>query len=149
MELSQIEAIKNILLVNKEKMSDDVYTQLRNDLESRDARPRSRVARRGHLAVIKWERDNDCALDNYLCTAAAQSGPLELLKWVRENGCEWDKYLCAAAAKRGDLEMLKWARDNGCEWDESTCLAATRGKHLEVLKWVRENGCPEWEVATR
>jgi len=50
---------------------------------------------------------------NYHAIFAAQDGQLEVLKWLKENGCALNA-LCLVCAQRGDLEMLKWLHEHGC-----------------------------------
>ena len=107
------------------------------------------AARRGHLEVLKWVRENGCPWDEKTCSWAAKGGHLATLKWARENGCPWDEETCANLAEGGHLETLKWAHENDCPWDDRTCANLAGGGHLEMLLWARENDCPwsEWTCA--
>lgn len=129
----------------------------------------------GHLEILQWAIQNDCAYferavlhyaakggrrnvlewamdfgfsGHFLCEPAAQNGQLETIKWLREvRHCDWGFLVCAGAAKYGHLDVIKYARNNGCKWDHHTCDWAARFGHLEVLKWARDNGC-EWTHET-
>jgi hypothetical protein len=101
----------------------------------------------GHLNILKWAWVNGCVGDSWVCWSAARGGHLETLKWVRANGCPWDEGTCQAAVGGGHLEVLQWARANGCPWDEGTCAVAARSGGLEALQWARANGCP-WDNGT-
>jgi hypothetical protein len=96
----------------------------------------------------------------------ARRGHLEIPQWVRENGFEWSEGTCASAAERGDLELLRWAGEHGCPWDKNTCTEAASNGHREKMgffepqrgfapdsqsgsafrQWAREHGCPWSEV---
>jgi hypothetical protein len=45
-----------------------------------------------------------------------------MLAWTKENGCAWNEVICSAAAAGGHLHVLQWARENDCPWDEWACL---------------------------
>jgi hypothetical protein len=49
----------------------------------------------------------------WTCAYAARKGHLEVLKWAKENGADWDVWTCRNATSRGHLEVLKWAKENG------------------------------------
>ena len=83
-----------------------------------------------------------CPWDERTCTVAAEGGHLACLKWARENGCPRDENTCREAAEVGHLECLKYAHENGCPWDEETCTSAVLCDELECLKYAHENGCP-------
>jgi hypothetical protein len=101
-----------------------------------------RVAKEGHLDVLKWAHENGCPWGESTCSAAADEGHLDVLKWARQNGCPWDESTCKAAAEGGHLECLKWLRNNGCPWDNRTRLYAAERGHHHVLMWALEHGCP-------
>ena len=80
---------------------------------------------------------------------AARRGHLEVLQWAREQGCPWDSWnTCSTAAQGGHLYVLQYARAHGCPWDSRTCAHAARHGNLQVLKWAREHGCP-WTTVAR
>jgi hypothetical protein len=105
-----------------------------------------KAAKKGHLSILKWARENGCPWDEDTCSFAAEKGHLEVLQWAHANGCPWDEDTCSFAAANGHLSILQWVRKNGCPWDKWTCTRAASGGHLEVLQWAHTNGCPwdEW-----
>ncbi|CAN0410493.1 unnamed protein product, partial [Phaeothamnion confervicola] len=82
-------------------------------------------------------------------SVAARRGHLHVMQWVRENATEKasrkDCYrkVCEYAAAGGHLAVVRWARAQGYYW-HNTAAAAARGNHLELLQWARANGCP-WD----
>jgi hypothetical protein len=102
-------------------------------------------ARRGHLALLQWARENGCSPFNELvCVAAGEGGHLHVLQWLREQGCPWNKGTCNKAAGGGHFEVLKWAHENFCPWDSDTCAFAAKIGRLDILQWARERLCP-WD----
>ena len=81
------------------------------------------------------------------CAAIARRGHLEVLKWARQNGFPWGSSTCYKAALGGHLEVLKWARAKDCPWSTLTCVKAASGGHLAVLRWARNHGC-DWDAET-
>jgi hypothetical protein len=108
------------------------------------------AARREHLDILIWARQNKYPWDEATCSYAARSGHLEILQWARKNECPLDRYTCSMAMASplailqpwgGHLDILIWARQNGYPWDESTCSSAAGG-HLHIIEWAHQNGCP-------
>jgi hypothetical protein len=120
---------KECILVNNPNsiFPKDIWTIILNKLDDGDK----------YYVTGKWNQIKN------VCNYAARRGHLEVLQWARENGCHWDKWTCAYAAKCGHLEILQWARENGCPWDKWTCAYAAFRGHLEVLQWAHKNGCPK------
>jgi len=54
-------------------------------------------------------------------SGAAKNGHLAVLRWAREQDCPWDEDTCAFAAAGGHLAVLQWAQEHGCPWDKSLC----------------------------
>lgn len=105
------------------------------------------AARRGHLKVLKWARDQGYAWSETVCLRAAQGGHLHVLQLARANGCPWDETTCDEAAQSGHLAVLQWARANGCPCSDWTCRHAARRGHSTILQWAVTNGCP-WDAGT-
>jgi hypothetical protein len=70
------------------------------------------AAKEGHLAVLRWARDNECPWDFRTCTFAADAGQLEVLQWVRENdaaGEVWNEdHVRTHAGGPRKQEVLTW-----------------------------------------
>jgi hypothetical protein len=45
---------------------------------------------------------------------ATSSGNLPALQWLRENNCAWDVRVITAARDGGHLDLIDWAIANGC-----------------------------------
>jgi hypothetical protein len=108
-----------------------------------------KVARKGHLGVMKFLEEKGYPVTEEHYHVAAKSGHLGVLRWgMEERGWRGCEKVCEAAARRGDLEFLKWARERGCPWDHMVyVMAGARGgggERLEILEWAREEGCP-WD----
>ena len=54
--------------------------------------------------------------------AAAKKGHLDVLRWARENGCPWDNETTHQAVRGGHRKVFQWARQNGCPWEQNTWL---------------------------
>jgi len=44
-------------------------------------------------------------------------GHLDILQWAVEHDCAWSATTCHSAARGGHLAVLQWARQHGCPWD--------------------------------
>jgi len=70
-------------------------------------------------------------------------GHLAVLKWARENGCPWDENTCLFAAEQGHLSVLKWAVSAGCRWDLKKCRQAAQAAfHHDVYSWIYDQTHP-------
>lgn len=70
----------------------------------------------------------------------AKRGHLAVLQWARENGCPWDEHTCSAAVSAGQLAVLQWARQKGCPWNKRDCLqSARRRRYSTVAAWIEKN----------
>lgn len=107
-----------------------------------DANMCSTAAENGHLAMLKWARDEGFPWDVRTCSAAAKNGHNAILQWARETECPWDCETCDALASNRNLTMLQWAREKGCYMDGNVFTGAAANGHLAVLQWARENGYP-------
>ena len=83
------------------------------------------------------------------CAHSAVGGHLAVLRWAREQGCPWNAATQSCAAMGGYLHVLQWAREHDIPWDEGTCEQAAVGGHPAVLRWAREHGCPWNEARVR
>ena len=93
-----------------------------------------RDAKKGHLEVVMWLKENGCKWDEVSCYGAAKQGHLETLKWMIEHGCPVNKAVFPEGAAGGQLEVLELLLEKGCPFGEGACASATSGGHLEVLK---------------
>jgi hypothetical protein len=123
----------------------------------------------------RLKKDSWCVFTYSTCEGAAEGGHLAVLKYVRNEGCEWDVTSIACyAAKSGSIEVVEWLRQQqdieivvgvliwaaaagqtamcaylhsaGFDWDTDACNEAALHGHLDTLRWLREHGCP-WDVS--
>lgn len=96
----------------------------------------------GHLAWLKYLRENGCQLTNELCTICTIYGHFEMLQYLHQEACPWDDDICVIATRYGHLNILQYLHEEGCAWTEDLCEIAIKRGYLECLKYARENGCP-------
>jgi len=90
----------------------------------------------GSVERLAWANSSGCTR---VCAFAAFGGHLAVLRWAREQDppCPWSSYTCSQAAKAGQLEALQWARAHGCDWFAYDCdYLAQCQEHHEVARWV-------------
>lgn len=101
----------------------------------------------GHLDIIMWARELDCAWTPTACSGAARGGHLKILQYLRANGCPWNDAVCYNAALSGSPETLMWAVNQGCDWGSYLVgqgpleILAQKGD-LDTLQWARSTRCP-------
>jgi len=59
----------------------------------------------------------------------ARTGHLEILKYAHENGCAWDSTTCEAAEMCGNVDILKYVQEKGCECESKDRIAIRISKH--------------------
>lgn len=127
------------------------------------------AAKRGHLNVLIWAKDNGFFWSEWAYVDAINNGYEEIASWALYSGCAADGSLYAAAvehnrgaiiklaiqkevgsddrackfaAKTGNLSLLMSLRWAAFPWNEKTCAEAAKRGHLEILQWAHANGCP-------
>jgi hypothetical protein len=106
------------------------------------------AAARGHTAMCKYLRSQQCPWDSGSCYAAAQGGHAETLRWLVDNGCAWHAmYMPVAAAQGGSIEIMQYLQQQGTVYtaDLLTGMLNIAGVHnkLAAAQWLREQGA-EW-----
>jgi hypothetical protein len=106
------------------------------------------AASKGHTAMCKYWRSQQCAWDMRTSSAAARCGHVDLLRWFVNNGCPYrTSELCTSAAKGGSVEVLAYLQQQ----DMLTTTAnlsrlldvAACFNHLSAVKWIRAQGA-QW-----
>ena len=95
------------------------------------------AARHGHLALLKWLRENDFRMGPNVCAKAAKGGHLNVLLWVSTKCRKHDKWTFAAAASGGHMHILQ--RLEGQFWTQdidTAAIAAAQAGHLHILEWL-------------
>lgn len=74
----------------------------------------------------------------------AREGHLSLMKWLIEHGCEWTSATYASVARVGDLPTLQWLLDSSRmtdsriksipKWNEDACGIAAKLGHRRILE---------------
>jgi len=100
----------------------------------------SRVAQTNKLELLKWAREEKkCEWDKRTICVAALQGNLEMVKYCVANECPIDVYACTCAAENGRLECLKYLREEvKAPWDEKTATWAALNGHLHILEYLVE-----------
>ncbi|CAN0298755.1 unnamed protein product, partial [Scytosiphon promiscuus] len=58
-------------------------------------------------------RQDGCPWDARTCAAAASGGHLAALKWARQNGCLWSRADCVQSAREnGHNFVAAWIEEN-------------------------------------
>jgi hypothetical protein len=71
------------------------------------------AARAGHLRELRWAATR-YPIDAALMADAAAGGHLHVLAWGRRRGLHVDDYACTAAAQTGQIAALEWLVARGC-----------------------------------
>ena len=72
-----------------------------------------------------------------------------MVKYCVANECPVDEWACSDAAENGHLECLKYLREEAkAPWDSSVLHFAHAKKHLECLRYAIEKKCPTWSSYT-
>jgi hypothetical protein len=80
------------------------------------------------------------SLRGKICSLAAKKGHLHILQWARQNNCPWDEKTCLLAAESGRLDVVQWIIENGCDWFPLEILInAVQMGHWHIAKWLLEN----------
>jgi hypothetical protein len=100
----------------------------------------SRVAHTNKLELLKWAREEKkCEWDKRTICVAALQGILEMVKYCVANECPIDVYACTCAAENGRLACLKYLREEvKAPWDEKTATWAALNGHLHILEYLVE-----------
>jgi hypothetical protein len=123
----------------------------------------SNAARRGHLKLLKWFRDNKFEYGREICWDAVEGGHLKVVKWLRKLGLQilnakerngyhhevffvLDDKCCHEAAKHGHIHILAWFHEVFAKanykgiWNWPLCISAASRNKLETLLFLRETG---------
>jgi len=123
------------------------------------------AVRQGNLEMVKYCVANECPVDEWACSDAAENGHLECLKYLHEEAkAPWDsgtasmaaenghlhilEYLVGRAALEGNLEMVKYCVRYECPIDEYACANAALKGHLACLKYLHEKAKAPWDRRT-
>ena len=104
-----------------------------------------RLAKHGHLDMLKYAVEHGCQLDEASMIAAAEFGQLDCLQYLIDVQCPTDDDLCYFAAENGHVDCLKLLHQRGSAWDEYSSELAAQNGHLDCLVYLHENGCP-WDT---
>lgn len=95
------DGIQEILFENKDKIPDNVYIQLQNELKK--------------SYETKKDVPDNLELQKEICEYAATSGKLSLLKWAIEHECPCDMSECKRIADEcGHLDVLTYLYEIDC-----------------------------------
>ena len=99
-----------------------------------------KVAQTNKLELLKWAREEKkCEWDKRTICVAALQGILEMVKYCVANECPIDVYACTCAAENGRLACLKYLREEvKAPWDEKTATWAALNGHLHILEYLVE-----------
>ena len=107
------------------------------------------AALQGNLEMVKYCVANECPIDVYACTCAAENGRLECLKYLREEvKAPWDSRTASWAAHNGHLHILEYLVERKYDkYDEIACFWAAVNGHLDCLKYLHETAKWPWNSA--
>ena len=105
------------------------------------------AARQGNLEMVKYCVANECPIDEWACTCAAENGHLEVLKYLREEvKAPWGWGTAAWAAQNGHLHILEYLVERKFdEYDHWACQWAAENGHLDCLKYLHETAKAPWD----
>jgi hypothetical protein len=104
------------------------------------------AALQGILEMVKYCVANECPIDVYACTCAAENGRLACLKYLREEvKAPWDEKTATWAALNGHLHILEYLVERKYDkYDEFACWFAAKYGHLDCLKYLHETAKAPW-----
>jgi len=73
--------------------------------------------------------------DSAFAKAAAEHGHLAVLKWLRDQHCPWDERVLDEAYEKGYKDMFEWARSHRCPL--SSRLQGLLAPNKFVLKGIQ------------
>ena len=105
------------------------------------------AALQGNMEMVKYCVANECPIDVYACTCAAENGRLECLKYLREEvKATWDSRTASWAAAKGHLHILEYLVERKYDqYSKVTCEYAAQYGHLDCLKYLRETAKAPWD----
>ena len=106
-----------------------------------------RVAQTNKLELLKWAREEKkCEWDEYTINVAAKQGNLEMVKYCVANECPINVWACTKAAEYGHLECLKYLREEAkAPWDSGTAAWAAKNGHLHILEYLVERKYDQYD----
>ncbi|CCO20730.1 PREDICTED: similar to predicted protein [Bathycoccus prasinos] len=107
------------------------------------------AARQGNLEMVKYCFANECPIDAWACTRAAENGHLECLKYLHEEvKAPWNSWTAEWAAKYGHLHILEYLVERKYDkFDEKACRNAAENGHLDCLQYLHETAKAPWDSA--
>jgi hypothetical protein len=98
------------------------------------------VAQTNKLELLKWIREEKkCEWDEETINVAVNQRNLEMVKYCVANECPVDEWACSDAAENGHLECLKYLREEAkAPWDSLTASWAAENGHLHILEYLVE-----------
>ena len=105
------------------------------------------AAEQGNLEMVKYCVANQCAIDAFSCSNAAENGHLKCLKYLHEDvKAPWDCETANLAALNGHLHILEYLVEREYDkFDKSACSLAAEYGHLECLKYLHEEVKAPWD----
>ena len=105
------------------------------------------VAQNGNLEMLKYCLENQCPMDEGVCTGAAAGGSLECLKYLHEEvKAPWDRETAVQASKNGHLHVLEYLVEKKYDkYVERTCYVAAKFGQLDCLKYLHETAKAPWD----
>ncbi len=97
-----------------------------------------KLAKKGHLGLLKWAVDNGCPIYYRTAVGAAKRGRVEVLRWLNASGCSWNATVCNAAIKYRQYDTFDWLVQNDWPWDQSAYYAAISNDDVEGLNRVHK-----------
>ena len=99
-----------------------------------------RVAKTNKLELLKWAREEKkCEWDEETINVAVNQRNLEMVKYCVANECPVDEWACSDAAENGHLECLKYLREEAkAPWDSGAAIRAAQNGHLHILEYLVE-----------
>jgi hypothetical protein len=103
------------------------------------------AAEKGHLAVCKLLRAQQCPWDARSTRKAALYGRARVLRWLVDNGCPYEgRDLCDSAADCGSVKTMAYLQQQGILWGAGMLThmleRAAHNNKLTAVKWLRAQG---------
>jgi hypothetical protein len=97
----------------------------------------------GELSTVIWLNTvHECAFNADTTTCSARRGHIEVLRWLKQQGAAFDAGTMFYAALHGQQLACAYLRAEGCDWDEAATYGAAFNCHWGTVRWLHEQGCP-------